>query len=568
MTATSRDLECDVLVAGSGGGGLAAAVTAAKCGLDVIVIEKAATFGGTTARSGGVLWVPGNPVSRAAGIADDTREAARTYLQHETGNFFDAARIDAFLDRGPEMVAFFERETAVRFDAVNAFSDYHPNAPGARPGGRSILAAPFDGRQLGARLKDLSPPLREITIVGMMINTSREVQHFFNVTRSLESAAYVARRLLAHAGEVALNGRATRLTNGNALVARLAKSAFDAGVRMLLAAPLVELVVETGRVQGAIVGGTSARRTIIARRGVVLACGGFPHDATRRAKLFPHDPSGTTHLSPQAPGNTGDGLSLAASAGALLQEDLPNAAAWIPVSKVTHRDGTVGVFPHLIDRYKPGIIAVTRHGLRFTNESNSYHDMGQAMLAACRDEPEVAAWLVADTRAIARYGLGFAKPFPLPLGPHLRSGYLLQGRTTKELAARAGIDGAALAQTIETYNDGARLGRDPAFGRGTTAYNRFLGDPRVAPNPCVAPLDQPPYYAVKIVLGDLGTFAGIATDADARVLDRERRPIAGLYAVGNDAASIMGGNYPGGGITLGPAMTFGYIAGRHLAGRA
>lgn len=567
MTEAPCDLTCDVLVAGSGAGGLAAAVTAAKCGLDVIVVEKEARFGGTTARSGGVLWVPCNPVSRASGITDDTPDAARTYLRHEAGNFFDPERVDAFLVHGPRMIDFFMRETAVRFDAVNAFCDYHPDAPGGRAGGRSLLASPFDGRELGARFKDLAPPHREITFVGMMINTSREVQHFFNVTRSLESATYVAKRLANHAAELALNGRATRLTNGNALVARLAKSALDAGVRILLASPVEKLLITDGAVSGVAIKTANGSRTITAKRGVVLACGGFPHDVAMRARLFPHDPDGTAHLSPQAPGNTGDGLRMATSAGGQVQDDLPNAAAWIPVSKVTYRNGRTGVFPHLIDRYKPGIIAVTRHGRRFVNESNSYHDMGQAMVAACRGEPEVVAWLIADSRAISRYGLGFAKPFPLPLMPHLRSGYLLKGRTLEELAAKAGIDGSALKKTLETYNIGARTGVDSEFGRGSTAYNRFLGDPEVKPNPCVAPLDRAPYYAVRIVVGDLGTFAGIRTDGNARVLDSARQPIAGLYAVGNDAASVMGGNYPGGGITIGPAMTFGFIAGRHLAGR-
>jgi succinate dehydrogenase/fumarate reductase flavoprotein subunit len=228
--------------------------------------------------------------------------------------------------------------------------------------------------------------------------------------------------------------------------------------------------------------------------------------------------------------------------------------------------GKHGVFPHLIDRYKPGIIAVTQHGRRFTNESNSYHDVGQAIIEACRNEAETAAWLIADHRSIRRYGLGFAKPFPLPLTPHLRSGYLLRGRTLAELAERAGIDGSTLARSIADYNTGARDGRDERFGKGSTAYNRFLGDPEQKPNPCVAPLEQAPFYAVKIVLGDLGTFAGIRTDSSARVINEEGRVVQGLYATGNDMASVMGGNYPGGGITLGPAMTFGYIAGRHLAG--
>ncbi|MBX6745941.1 MAG: FAD-binding protein, partial [Acetobacteraceae bacterium] len=214
---------------------------------------------------------------------------------------------------------------------------------------------------------------------------------------------------------------------------------------------------------------------------------------------------------------------------------------------------------------KPGVIGVTRHGKRFTNEANSYHDYVQAMLRACTGEEEVASWLIADHPTVRRYGLGFAKPFPVPVGQYVRSGYLQRGRTLRELAQRAGIDPAGLEATIATYNEAARRSEDPEFGRGSTAYNRYLGDPLVRPNPCVAPIETAPFYALKLVPGDLGTFAGLRADADARVLDREGRVIPGLYAAGNDLASIMGGNYPGGGITLGPAMTFGYIAARHMA---
>jgi succinate dehydrogenase/fumarate reductase flavoprotein subunit len=237
----------------------------------------------------------------------------------------------------------------------------------------------------------------------------------------------------------------------------------------------------------------------------------------------------------------------------------------VPISLVPWPDGSTGTFPHFVDRAKPGVIAVTADGARFVNEADSYHDFIQAMVSATEGR-EHAAWLVCDHAALRRYGLGFAKPFPLPLGPHLRSGYLLRGRTPAELAAAAGIDPAALERTVEAFNEPARRGEDPAFGRGSTAYNRSLGDPLVAPNPCVAPLERAPFYAVKVVPGDLGTFAGLRGDAHARVLDGEGRPIPGLYAAGNDLASVMGGNYPGGGITLGPAMTFGYIAARHMAG--
>jgi succinate dehydrogenase/fumarate reductase flavoprotein subunit len=329
-----------------------------------------------------------------------------------------------------------------------------------------------------------------------------------------------------------------------------------------------ELVGADGAVRGAVIETREGRVRVDARRGVVLACGGFPHDHERRRRLFPHAPTGAEHWSPAPPGNTGDGLRLAEAAGARIEQDLPHAAAWVPVSRVRRKDGTTGLFPHFIDRAKPGVIAVTRRGRRFVNEANSYHDFVQGLNAACGPREEQTAFLLADHRAIRRYGLGFAKAFPLPLAPHLASGYLLRGATPAELAARAGIDPAALQVTLEAYNRDARDGRDPAFGKGSTAYNRFLGDATVTPNPCVAPLDQPPYYAVQVVIGDLGTYAGIRTDGHARALGDRGQPIPGLYAAGNDMASIMGGNYPAGGITLGPAMTFGYIAGCHLAGAA
>lgn len=567
MSATQQgfEQEVDVVVVGTGAGGMAAAVAAKKMGLDVLLLEKEPLYGGTTARSGGVLWVPNNPISTFR-PEPDSLEAARAYLKHECGDFYDSDRVEAFLAHGPRMVDFFVRQTGVELIPLPEYPDYHSESPGGRTAGRSIMAAPMDGRELGERIKQLRPPLQEITFVGMMFNSSAEVGHFFNVTRSFKSAAYVARRLVTHAMEMVFHGRAMRLTNGNALAARLAKSAFDLGIPMWLESPARALVQEDGRVAGVLVGkkdGSIVR--VGARRGVVLAAGGFPQDTERRKVLFPHAPKGREHLSPAPPGNTGDGLRLAESAGGQVATDLPNAAAWIPVSKVQRANGETGVFPHLIDRYKPGIIAVNRKGRRFTNESDSYHDMGMAMQKACADGPEVAAWLIADHRTIRRYGLGFAKPFPLPLGGHLRSGYLLRAGTLPELAKKAGIDGAELQRTVDEYNAGAVEGKDLQFRRGWRVYNRFLGDKTHQPNPCVAPVRQGPFYAVKVVMGDLGTFAGIRTDACARVLDAQGQPIQGLFAAGNDNASVMGGGYPGGGITLGPAMTFGFVAAEFMA---
>jgi succinate dehydrogenase/fumarate reductase flavoprotein subunit len=559
---------CDLLVVGSGAGGMAAALTARLAGLEVILVEKEPLLGGTTARSGGWLWIPCSPPARAAGISDSF-EAARTYLRHEAGNRFDPARVDAFLEAGPAMVELMERRTSLRFVLGPQFSDYHPDAPGGLAGGRSICAEPFDARALGADLALLRPPLPELTFFGMMVGSGKELTHFFNVTRSAASAAQVARFLLRYGRDRLLHGRPMRLTNGNALAGRLLRSARELGVTIWPSAPLVELVAEAGRVRGGVVERRGRRVRVLARRGVVLATGGFPHDLERRARLYPHAPSGRGHWSPAAEGNTGDGIRLAAGLGAVTADELPSPAAWVPVSRVPRGDGTIGLFPHFIDRAKPGIVAVDAEGRRFCNEADSYHDFGRALLARNRGrDGELGAWLLADHAAIRRYGLGWAKPFPVPLRPALRSGYLKQAPTIGALARAIGVDPERLEATLAAYNDGARRGQDPEFGRGSTAYNRYLGDPSVRPNPCVAPLERPPFYAVRVVMGDLGSFAGLETDACARVLDREGRPIEGLYAAGNDMASIMGGNYPGGGITLGPAMTFGYIAARHAAGLA
>lgn len=553
----------DVVVVGSGAGGLATAVAASGHGLKVLVLEKTSLVGGTTARSGGVLWVPCNPMSAAAGVQDSV-DQARLYLQQEAGDGFDAKRIDAFLRNGPRMVSWFEAHTSVRFDLVPTLPDYHPWVSGASQGGRSIVASSYSAKALGKSISLLRPPLRELTFVGMMFNVSKEISHFFNCTRSLTSALYVLRRLAQHALEMAVRGRPQRITNGNALAARLLRSALDAGVEIRVDSSVTDLISDAEGVCGVVVGDPGAARVINAR-AVVLGTGGFPQSVDRRKQLFPHAPSGVEHWSPAPDGNIGDGWRLAQAAGGATQSDLPNAAAWIPVSLVPRRDGTRGVFPHLIDRYKPGIIAVTPQGRRFVNEAHSYHDFGQAMLKYVAQGQPAFAWLVCDHRTIRRYGLGFAKPFPMPLWPHLRRGYLLKGRTPEALAKKTGMDPGVFARTLAEYNEGARAGVDREFGKGSSAYNRYLGDPAHGPNPCVAPVEDAPFYALRVQMGDLGTFAGVRTDEHARVIDATGEPVAGLYVVGNDAASVMGGNYPGAGITLGPAMTFGFTAALHIA---
>jgi succinate dehydrogenase/fumarate reductase flavoprotein subunit len=358
-----------------------------------------------------------------------------------------------------------------------------------------------------------------------------------------------------------------RLTNGNALIARLAKSAFDLEVPIFACTELRRLIVDQGSIRGVEVAAGSKTRILSTRVGVVLAGGGFPLDHDRQQHLFPHVRSGGTHCSPASPGNTGDTLRAAVAVGGVVDEGLSSPAAWIPVSLVP-RGPRVGVFPHLIDRYKPGVIAVDAHGRRFVNEANSYHEVGKAMLAAAERTGQPFAWLICDHRALRRYGLGHVKPFPLPVQSYLKSGYLLRGETPADLARAIDVDPLALASTIESYNREASTGRDAAFGRGETAYNRYLGDPEHQPNPCVAPLASTPLYAIKMVMGDLGTFAGLKSNEHGNVLDRNGQAIPGLYVAGNDMSSIMGGSYPAGGITLGPAMTFGFIAAQSLMARS
>lgn len=560
-----RMTRCDVLVIGSGAAGMAAAVTAAHFGLRVIVAEKAPVFGGTSAWSGGWLWIPRNPLAQAAGI-DEPPEAAMTYLRCELGNRANDPRITAFLRNGPRMVRFFQDHTAIRWIHGNAIPDFH-ETPGAATGGRAISVQPYDGRGLGPWVKKLRPPLDVISLWGMGIAAGADMAHFFNATRRPRAALHVAGRIARHLRDLALHGRGMHLVNGNALMARLMRSALDLGVEMIDSAPATALLTEGGRVTGAVLSGPGGEVRIGAARGVVLATGGFPHDPARLDLLAEQAGGGAGHHSAAPDTNTGDGLRLAEGVGGGVDGSLRWNIAMAPVSRVPRKDGSSASFPHLLERAKPGIIAVTPQGRRFVSEADSYHDFMQALIAATPAGADPHCWLIADHRAQRRWGLGWSRPFPFPLAAAIRAGYLKRGRTLADLARACGIAPERLAATVASFNHHAAQGRDPAFRRGESAYNRVQGDPDHAPNPSLAPLERAPFYAVRIVPGSLGTFAGLATDADARVLDGAGRPVAGLYAVGNDMASVMGGNYPAGGITLGPGMTFGYIAGRVLAGQ-
>jgi succinate dehydrogenase/fumarate reductase flavoprotein subunit len=565
-TVDSSSVVCDLLVVGSGAAGLAAAVTAAQLGLTVVVVEKEALIGGTTAWSGGWMWVPRNPLARAAGIDEDI-EGPLAYLRHELGERFDEARARAYLEAAPRMVAFFHARTALQFIDGNAMPDFHGRSPAAGLGGRSVCAAAFDGRRLGRHRGQLKSPLPETTLWGMGIASGAELRHFLNALRTPASFAYVTRRVLAHWRDLLLHRQSQRLVNGHALAGALAASALEAGVEIRTGCTARRLLRDGARVRGAVVDGPQGPLRITARRGVVLASGGFAHDPERKKALLPHAPSGAEHWSAAAWGSTGDGLRLGETAGGVVDTQQTSAAALAPVSLVPRRDGTVAHFPHLIERAKPGLIAVRADGRRFTNEADSYYDFVLGLLAATPSGCPVEAWLVCDHGFLRHYGLGAVKPAPLPLGRWLANGYLRRGHTLAALAQACGIDAAGLQATVQRYNTMASTGRDEDFAKGETPYNRVQGDAAAGhANACMAPLRRGPFYAVRVVPGSLGTFAGLKADARARVLDASGQPIPGLYAAGNDMNSVMGGRYPSGGITLGPAMTFGYLAARDAAG--
>ncbi|WP_282702960.1 3-oxosteroid 1-dehydrogenase [Streptomyces sp. CC219B] len=538
----------DVVVIGSGAAGMTAALTAAGQGLTCVVLEKAGTFGGSAARSGAGIWIPNNSVILAAGVPDTPAKAA-AYLAAVVGPDVPADRQRAFLRHGPAMLTYVMARSPLRFRWMEGYSDYYPELPGGLPNGRSIEPDQLDGNLLGPELARLNPPYMQ-TPTGMVV-FSADYKWLALATVNARGAA-VAAQCLARGTAAALRGEKP-LTMGQSLAAGLRKGLLDAGVPVLLNTPLTDLHIEGGAVTGAVVPGGLVR----ARRGVIVGSGGFEHNAAMRAR-YQRQPIGT-EWTVGAKENTGDGIRAGERAGAAL--GLMDDAWWGPTIPLPDQP-----YFCLAERTLPGGLLVNASGARFVNEAAPYSDVVHTMYDVNDTDPAIPAWLITDQNYRNRYLFKDVLPtLPLPAAWY-GSGAAHKAWTLDALAASIGVPAASLRTTVDRFNSLARRGKDPDFHRGDSAYDHYYTDPAVLPNSCLAPLWLPPYYAFRIVPGDLGTKGGLVTDARARVLRDDGSVIPGLYAAGNASAAVMGHSYAGAGSTIGPAMTFGYIAARDIAG--
>lgn len=551
--------EVDLLVCGAGAGGMTAALVAALEGLDVVLCEKTGEVGGTTSTSGGTTWVPGTHLSDEAGVPDRV-EDARAFLESVVANRGGGRLREAFLASGRAAIEDLDRRTEVKFAAAAAHPDYL-DGPGAAYGGRALGPLAFDGRRLGREdFERVRPPRREFMGLGGMMVGRNELGALLSPFASLANVRSAVEIVGRYALDRLRYRRGTRLLMGNALVARLLFSLRKARVPLLFETAVRELIVEDGRVTGAVLDGPGGPRRIRARKGVVLATGGIGWNRKIRERLFP---AGTRDYALAPASNTGDGADVAMAIGARFDDGGDSPALWMPCSSYRRPDGSLAVWPHIIlDRAKPGLLAVDAAGRRFVNEADSYHDFAMGQIA----RGAIPAHLVCDAAFMRRYGMGLILPGARNLPAMLKAGYVIEAATLAELAGKIGCDATALAGTVDAYNRAAASGVDEAFGRGSSVVNRFNGDPAVDPNPCLAPVGAGPYYAMAVRPADLASSAGLAGDEFGRVLDEAGEPIAGLYACGNDLASIFRGTYPGPGTTIGPAMVFGWRVAKHAAG--
>jgi succinate dehydrogenase/fumarate reductase flavoprotein subunit len=541
---------------------MAAALYASLEGLDVLLCEKSDQVGGTGATSAGTLWIPGNTQNKDAGF-DDSAAQADLYLSGLIGaaTLYDMRA--AYLADGPAAIDYLSEHTDVRFLPCGVHPDYRSNIAGAAIAGRAIVPVPFDGRLLGDDFKRIRAPIPEFMLFGGMMVGKADLAPLIGRFRSIGNLLYATRLFTRYLVDRMRYPRGTRLMMGNALIARLFYSLRKRNVPILFNAPVAGLLGDKSGVSGARLAVDGREIAVKSRRGVVLATGGYARNEDFRRTFMPQ-PVPSYSLSYE--GNRGDGVAIGQTFGAAVTPDRGDSGLWAPVSVVPRPDGSKGLFPHLVlDRAKPGLIAVNSAGRRFTNEAASYHDFVVAMFETNKVVPAIPAYLVCDAAFLKKYGLGIVYPRHRHPERFVESGYLKRGATLDELAAAIGVDAAALQATVARHNEFARTGVDVDFGKGETALNRFNGDLQHKPNHCIGSLATAPFYALPVWPADLAVSTGLATDADARVRSANGEPITGLYACGNDMASVMGGSYPGPGTTLGPAVVFAYRAARHAA---
>lgn len=548
-------MEFDVIVMGSGAAGLTAALRASKSGLSVAVLEKAGKFGGTTAISGGGIWIPASPQAQANAV-DDSVEKARDYVLEVVGDRADTALIDAYLDNGPDMVSWLAGNTEVSFLISPPSSDWYPEVPGAMEEGRLLSPAEYDGKLLGQDFDRLANPREEFNAPGGMMIDLFDLPYIERLPApgALWHMLKIAFRFMLDKRKF---GRGSRLTMGAALIGRLLKSAIDEGITLLENTPIKSLILDNGRVVGvnATVDGTL--QTITAHKGIILAAGGFSANAEMRKTYIPYPEQ---HISLLPYENTGDGINAAISSGAKMVEENHMNAVWSVVSTRTREDGYRERYAHLMDMSKPGCIAVNRQGERFANEASVH------FVEAMHATGAVPAHIIADEKCVKKYGLGLSLPGGGKIRELVNSGYLVRATTLAELADKIGVDPDRLKATVETVNQYAATGKDLDFGKGDTRIDTEIGDSTHRPNPCLGPVGKGPYYAVEIFPGDGSTTVGVKIDEYCRVIGAGGAPIPGLFAAGLDANSIWRGKSPAHGCNVGPAMVTGYIAGKSAAG--
>ena len=557
------DEAVDLLIVGSGAGAMTAALVGYDAGASVLLIEKSDLYGGSSAMSGGGFWVPNNHLMAGVGI-EDNPEDAWTYLSETTGGDVPEDRLRAYLEKAPEMVKYLSDHTRAEFVALPEYADYYQRVPGSRPGGRSLEPTNFDAGLLEdefLKMREQNPQMLIMKRIFMTVYEARTM-----LTRTPGWIGITMRLMSRYWLDLPWRFKSRRdrnLAMGNALVGMLRRSLMDRDIPLWLNTPAQELIVEDDRVVGVAAEREGRPIRIRADKGVVLAAGGFEGSQTMREQYLPNPTR--TEWSCANKNNTGDAINMGQKLGAAI--DLMNDAWWGPTTVVPGEEHARML---VIEKSLPGSILVNKAGERFVNEAAPYIDVVNSMQA--QDSPEkpcVPAYLVFDASFRQKYPCGPILQASQQPDRFLRgalASYFKKADTLDALAAQLGVDAKGLAASVQKINDYARTGEDLDFHRGETVFDRYYGDEKVTPNPCLAPIEKPPFYGLEAYPGELGTKGGLRTDANARVLKESGEAIPGLYAIGNCSASVMGHSYPGAGSTLGPATTFGYIAAHHATG--